>query len=98
MEIFAFDYIGTLPESNGFRYILTAINLFSRYAFAFAVMDLSAETLIVKCKEIFSLVGLPDCVLSDRGAQFVHTSLLTYVHILPQSPFLPCLFTLRPIH
>ena len=71
MEILAFDYIGPLPESNGFRYILTAINLFSRYAFAFAVMDLSAETLIVKCKEIFSLVGLPDCVLSDRGAQFV---------------------------
>ena len=71
MEILAFDYIGPLPESNGFRYILTTINLFARYAFAFAVKDLSAEILIVKCKEIVSLVGLPECVLSDRDAQFV---------------------------
>ena len=69
MEILAMDYIGPLPDSNGFRYILTAIDLFSRYAFAFAVKDLSAATLIAKCKEIFvspvfSIVFCPITVLS----------------------------------
>ena len=50
-----------LPLSNCFL----AMHLLS------LLKDLSVETLIVKCKGIFSLLGLPDCVLSDRGAQFV---------------------------
>ena len=79
MEILAFDYIGPLPESSGQRYILTAIDLFSRYAFAVAVKDLSADTLIEKCKEIFSVAGFPDCVLSDRGTQFLSQNFLDFL-------------------
>ena len=79
MEILAFDYIGPLPESSGQKYILTAIDLFSRYAFAVPVKDLSAETLIEKCKEIFSVAGFPDCVLSDRGTQFLSQNFLDFL-------------------
>ncbi|MEO0435035.1 MAG: DDE-type integrase/transposase/recombinase, partial [Cyanobacteria bacterium J06656_5] len=79
MEIVALDYIGPLPNCNGYRYILTAIDLFSRYAFAYPVRDLSADTLILTCKEIFSIAGFPDSILSDRGTQFVSQAFLDFL-------------------
>ena len=79
MEILAMDYVGPLPHSDGCRYILTAIDVFSKYAFAFPVRDMSAATLVEKCKEIFSLVGFPDCVLTDRGTQFVSDMFMDFL-------------------
>lgn len=79
MEILALDYIGPLPEANGFKYILTAIDLFSRYAFAIPVKDLTADTLIDKCKEIFAVAGFPDCILTDRGTQFLSDKFLSFL-------------------
>ena len=79
MEILAMDYIGPLPDSGGNRYILTVIDIFSKYAFAFPVKDMSAVTLIEKCKEVFSLVGFPNCVLTDRGTQFLSDMFLEFL-------------------
>jgi predicted aspartyl protease len=79
MEILALDYIGPLPEANGFKYILTGIDLFSRYAFAIPVRNLSAETLIDKCKDIFAIAGFPDCILTDRGSQFLSSDFLSFL-------------------
>ena len=79
MEILALDYIGPLPEANGYKYILTGIDLFSKYAFAMPVKDLTADTLIEKCKEIFAIAGFPDCILTDRGTQFLSASYLSFL-------------------
>ena len=79
MEILALDYIGPLPEANGFKYILTGIDLFSKYAFAMPVKDLTADTLIEKCKEIFAIAGFQDCILTDRGTQFLSASYLSFL-------------------
>lgn len=79
MEIIALDYIGPLPISQGYKYILTAIDLFSRYAFAFPVRDLSSDTLILTCKELFCITGFPDSILTDRGTQFLSEAFLDFM-------------------
>ena len=79
LEILAMDHVGPLPESNGYRYILTVIDMFSKYAFAFPVRDLSAATVVEKCKEVFSLVGFPDAILTDRGTAFMSDMFLSFI-------------------
>ena len=71
MEILAVDYIGPLPESQGYKYLLTAVDTYSRYPFVIPVRNLSAATLITKMKEIFCYCGFPDALLSVRGTQFM---------------------------
>jgi hypothetical protein len=70
MEVMALDFVGPLPQSKGYKYFLSAIDTYSRYAFVEPVRDLSAASLISACKNIFSLCGFPGTVLSDRGTQF----------------------------
>ncbi|MEL7307950.1 MAG: reverse transcriptase domain-containing protein, partial [Pseudomonadota bacterium] len=70
MEVLALDFVGPLPVSNGYKYLLTAIDMYSRYAFIEPVKDLSTVSLISACKNIFSICGFPNTILSDRGSQF----------------------------
>ena len=39
LEILAFDFVGPLPPSYGNRYLLVAVDLFSRYPFVFPLKD-----------------------------------------------------------
>lgn len=79
MEILAMDYVGPLPESRGFRFLITIIDIYSKYAFVFPVRDMTAATLIQKCKEVFSFCGFPNCILSDRGTQFCSAEFLGFL-------------------
>lgn len=70
MEIIALDFVGPLPSSSGYKYFLTAVDLYSRYAFVEPTHNLSTASLISACKNIFAMCGFPNFILSDRGAQF----------------------------
>ena len=70
MEVLAMDFIGPLPSCGNKKYMLTMVDVYSRMAFVKPLCDLSAQTLISACKDVFCLTGFPNCVLSDRGAQF----------------------------
>ena len=71
-ERLAIDITGPHPRSrNGFTYILTGIDLFTKWAFAFPVRNHEAVTVAhVLVDRVFAVFGIPAQILSDRGAEF----------------------------
>ena len=65
------DIIGPLsPPSEGYTYILTMVDMCTRFPEAVALKDISTSTVAEALLDIFSQVGLPWKVHSDRGSQF----------------------------
>ena len=56
--------------SRGNKYLLVAIDSFSRYPFVFPLKDITTHSLIQSVKSIFGTCGFPDAILTDQGAQF----------------------------
>ena len=61
----------TLPISNGFKYLLTAVDRFTRWPIAIPLVDISAQSVA----EAFTYgwiahFGVPATVTTDRGSQF----------------------------
>ena len=66
------DLVGPLPLSQGFSYLLTVVDRFTRWPEVIPVVDISAET----CARAFlthwvARFGVPATMTSDRGRQFV---------------------------
>ena len=66
------DLIGPLPRSHkGHQYILTVIDLFSRFARCVAIKDKKMHTVArAMVDEVFCVVGVPNILYSDRGLEF----------------------------
>jgi len=65
------DIIGLISlPSERYRYILTTIDMCTRFQEAVPLKDIIASTVAEALLEIFSRVGLPYKVHSDRGSQF----------------------------
>ena len=65
------DIVGPLPASNGFRYLLTAVDRFTRWPVAIPMTDITSESVI----DAFShgwvaTFGIPSTITTDRGSQF----------------------------
>ena len=61
----------TLPESNGFKYLFTAVDRFSRWPIAIPLADITSESVI----DAFAYgwvqtYGVPATITTDRGSQF----------------------------
>ena len=65
------DLVGPLPYSNGFKYLLTCVDHFTRLPDAILIIDIRAETVAYA---FFSgwvaRFGTPATITTDRGAQF----------------------------
>jgi hypothetical protein len=57
--------------NDGFSYILTGIDVFSRYAFAIPVKDKRGSTVAAASEKIFS-ERVPNMVQTDRGLEFLN--------------------------
>ena len=74
-ERLSIDFKGPLPSINRNRYLLTVIDEFSRFPFAFACSDVSSSTVIHCLTQIFCLFGMPAYIHSDRGSCFQSSEL-----------------------
>uniref|UniRef100_A0A8R1EIM2 Integrase n=1 Tax=Caenorhabditis japonica TaxID=281687 RepID=A0A8R1EIM2_CAEJA len=76
LEIVALDLLDLGRSCNGNRYVLTIIDLFSRYAGVGAIPDKSAETVAKAFVESWMLKEgrIPKAILTDQGLEFANAT------------------------
>ncbi|XP_055862342.1 uncharacterized protein LOC106074444 [Biomphalaria glabrata] len=79
-ERISMDFKGPLPSNSRNKYLLTMIDEFSRFPFAFACPDMSSATVIKCLNELFALFGLPSYVHTDRGTSFMSAEVQKYLN------------------
>ena len=72
----AYDLVGPLPKTtSGYRYILTMMDLFSKFPAAVPLKRVDNTTVLDAMMGVFASYGLPKVLLTDQGSVF--TSRLT---------------------
>jgi transposase InsO family protein len=66
--------------NQGCSYLLTVIDMFSKYAFVIPLKNKNASTLKVAFKEIFSHKRVPEKLQTDQGTEFENRILGVYLH------------------
>lgn len=74
------DFKGPLPSLTKNKYILTIIDEFSRFPFAYACTDTSSRSVIQCLCHLFSIFGMPSYVHSDRGTSFMSSDIKNFLH------------------
>lgn len=77
------DIVGPLPSSDGFRYIVTMVDRFTRWPEAFPITDITALT-VARCfvANYIARFGVPDVITTDQGSQFESKLLLSLTQLI----------------
>ena len=75
------DFKGPLPTTqSGNRYLLTLVDEYSRFPFAFPCRDMTSRTVIKCFNQLFSLFGMPEYIHNDRAPDFLSEEVKNYLH------------------
>ncbi|CAC5405006.1 unnamed protein product [Mytilus coruscus] len=77
-ERLSIDFKGPLPSLSTKKYILTVVDEYSRFPFAFA-SDMTSGTVIQCLRQLFALFGMPAYIHSDRGQSFISAEPKTFL-------------------
>ena len=78
-ERLSLDFKGPMPSATENRYLLTVVDKFSRFPFAFACANTDARTVIVCLNQLFSMFGMPSYTHTDGAATFMSLELSSYL-------------------
>ena len=78
-ERLSLDFKGPLPSTNQNRFLITIIDEYSRFPFAFSYRDTSAKSIISGLDQVFSMFGMPAYIYSDRGSAFMSAEFKRYL-------------------
>ena len=67
-EQLSLNFKGPLPSTNQNRVLITIIDEYSRFPFAFSCRGTSAKSIISGLDQVFSMFGIPAYIHSDRSA------------------------------
>ena len=74
-ERISIDFKGPLPSSTPEQYMLTIVDEYSGFPFAYPVKDMTTQTIINCSADLFSMFGMPSYVHSDRGSSLMSSEL-----------------------
>ena len=75
MERLSIDFIGPLQTTSCNAYLLTAVDEYSRFPFAFPCPNMHTSTVMQCLNQIFTLCDIPSYIHTDRGASFLSQEL-----------------------
>ena len=78
-ERLSIDFKGPLPSTNNNTYLLTIIDEYSRFPFAFPCSNMTTNTVIDCLCQLFSIFGMPAYIHSDRGSAFMSSELQNFL-------------------
>ena len=81
MDQLSIDFKGPLPTSSHNAYLLTVIDEYSRFPFAFPCSNMHSSTVIKCLDQIFSMCGMPSYIHSDRGASCLSKELKDHLSL-----------------
>jgi hypothetical protein len=79
-ERISLDFKGPLPSNTRNKYLLTIVDEYSRFPFAYPCQNITSETVIQCLSHLFSIFGMPGYVHSDQGSSFMSNELKNYLH------------------
>ena len=74
------DFKGPLPSSSRNKYLLTIVDEYSRFPFAFPCADTDSSTVIRCLCTLFSLFGMPAYVHNDRGPNLISKEMKDFLN------------------
>ena len=80
MQQLNIDFKGPLPTSSQNKYILTIVDEFSRFPFAFPCKDMESKTVIKCFSQLSSLFVMPGFIHNDRAPDFISNEVKQYLH------------------
>jgi len=72
-QMIAIDVLKVLPSTRNNKYLLVIWDYFSKWADAIPMPDQTAAWIARELTKVFSVMGLPQVVHSDQGANFKST-------------------------
>ena len=78
-ERLSIDFKGPLPSCTQNKYILTVVDEYSRFPFAFPCKNMESSTVIACLTSLFSMFGLAGYIHSDNGPSLISQELRSFL-------------------